>query len=64
MSNVPDLSLYFSLLFQYGGDMYNEAGTRTTVDTEQGIKAFDDYVRYFRSSSLFDASLTHARLSI
>ena len=47
MSNVPDLSLYFSLLFQYGGDMYNEAGTRTTVDTEQGIKAFDDYVRYF-----------------
>lgn len=47
MSNVPDLSLYFSLLFQYGGDMYNEAGTKTTVDTEQGIKAFDDYVRYF-----------------
>ena len=47
MSNVPDLSLYFSLLFQYGGDMYNEAGTRTTVDSEAGIKAFDDYVRYF-----------------
>ena len=47
MSNVPDLSLYFSLLFQYGGDMYNERGTKTTVDTEQGIKAFDDYVRYF-----------------
>ena len=47
MSNVPDLSLYFSLLFQYGGDMYNEAGTKTTVDTEQGIRAFDDYVRYF-----------------
>ena len=47
MSNVPDLSMYFSLLFQYGGDMYNEAGTRTTVDTEAGIEAFDDYVRYF-----------------
>lgn len=47
MSNVPDLSLYFSLLFQYGGDMYNAAGTRTTVDTEEGVKAFDDYVRYF-----------------
>ena len=42
MSNVPDLSLYFSLLFQY-----NEAGTKTTVDSEAGIKAFDDYVRYF-----------------
>ena len=47
MSNTPDLSMYFALLFQYGGDMYNEAGTRTTVDTEAGIKAFDDYVRYF-----------------
>ncbi|MCR5094328.1 MAG: extracellular solute-binding protein [Lachnospiraceae bacterium] len=47
MSNVPDLSLYFSLLFQYGGDMYNEAGTKTVVNDEAGIKAFDDYVRYF-----------------
>ena len=47
MSNVPDLSMYFSLLYQYGGDMYNEAGTKTTVDDEAGIKAFDDYIRYF-----------------
>ncbi|MCR4587912.1 MAG: extracellular solute-binding protein, partial [Lachnospiraceae bacterium] len=47
MSNVPDLSLYFSLLFQYGGDMYNEEGTKTRVDDEAGIRAFDDYIRYF-----------------
>lgn len=47
MSNVPDLSLYFSLLFQYGGDMYNEAGTKTVVNDEAGVRAFDDYVRYF-----------------
>ena len=40
-SNTPDLSMYFSLLYQYGGDMYNEAGTKTTVDDEAGIKAFD-----------------------
>lgn len=46
-STAPDLSMYFSLLFQYGGDMYNEAGTKTTVDTEAGIAAFDDYVKYF-----------------
>jgi len=46
-SSVPDLSLYFTLLFQYGGDMYNEEGTKTAVDTEAGIEAFDDYVRYF-----------------
>lgn len=46
-STAPDLSLYFSLLFQNGGDLYNKAGTKTTVDDEAGIKAFDDYIRYF-----------------
>lgn len=46
-SNAADLSMYFSLLFQYGGDLYNEAGTRTTVDEEAGVEAFDDYTRYF-----------------
>lgn len=46
-SNAPDLSMYFSLLYQYGGDMYNEAGTRTVVNSEAGVQAFDDYVRYF-----------------
>lgn len=52
MSNVPDLSLYFSLLYQYGGDMYNEVGNKTTVDTEAGIRAFDDYVKYFNDYGL------------
>lgn len=51
-SNAPDLSLYFTLLFQYGGDLYNEAGTRTTVDDEAGVKAFDDYLRYFNDYGL------------
>ncbi len=51
-SNTPDLSLYFTLLYQYGGDMYNEMGTKTTVDDEAGIKAFDDYVRYFNDYGL------------
>ena len=50
-SNVPDLSLYFTLLYQYGGDMYNEMGTKTTVD-DAGIRAFDDYVRYFNDYGL------------
>ncbi|MGN0507198.1 MAG: extracellular solute-binding protein [Lachnospiraceae bacterium] len=46
-SNTPDLTLYFSLLFQNGGDLYNEAGTKTRVNDEAGVKAFDDYTRYF-----------------
>ncbi len=52
MSNQPDLNMYFSLLYQYGGDMYNEEGNKTTVDTEAGIKAFDDYVKYFNDYGL------------
>ena len=51
-SNAPDLSLYFTLLYQYGGDMYNEEGSKTTVDDEAGIKAFDDYIRYFNDYGL------------
>ena len=51
-SNSPDLSLYFTLLFQYGGDMYNDEGTKTTVDTEAGVRAFDDYLRYFNDYGL------------
>ncbi len=52
MSNVPDLSMYFSLLYQYGGDMYNEEGTKTRVDDEAGVRAFDDYIRYFNDYGL------------
>lgn len=51
-SNAPDLSMYFALLFQNGGDLYNTPGTRTTVDTEAGVRAFDDYVKYFNDYGL------------
>lgn len=51
-SNAPDLSMYFALLYQNGGDLYNEDGTRTTVDTEAGVKAFEDYVKYFNDYGL------------
>ncbi len=51
-SNAPDLSLYFTLLYQYGGDMYNDTGTKTVVDDEAGVKAFKDYVRYFNDYGL------------
>lgn len=47
MSNTPDLSMYFTLLYQYGGDLYNETGTRTIIDEEAGVEAFDEYTRYF-----------------
>ena len=51
-SNAPDLSLYFTLLFQYGGDIYNAAGSKTTVDSEAGVRAIDEYTRYFNDYGL------------
>ncbi|MCR5726928.1 MAG: extracellular solute-binding protein [Lachnospiraceae bacterium] len=52
MSTSPDLSLYFTLLYQNGGDMYNERGTKTTVNDEAGMAAFDQYVRFFNDYGL------------
>lgn len=46
-SNASDLSLYFSLLFQQGGDLYNEAGTKAIIDNEAGVEAMDVYIRFF-----------------
>lgn len=51
-SNAPDLSMYFSLLYQYGGDLYNEEGTETVVDEEAGVEAFADYTSYFTDYGL------------
>ncbi len=48
----PDLSMYFSLLYQYGGDMYNEKGTKTIIDNEAGVAAFKDYSEYFTDYGL------------
>ena len=46
-NNSGDLTMYMSLLHQYGGDLYNDTRTRTIVDSEEGIAAFDEYARYF-----------------
>lgn len=46
-SNTPDLTLYFSLLFQKGGDLYNDNDTKTRINDEAGVEAFDEYTRYF-----------------
>ena len=47
-----DLFGYFSLLYQNGGDLYNESGTKTIVDNEAGVAAFKDYVKYFNDYGL------------
>ncbi len=52
MSTYPDLSLYFTLLYQHGGNMYTEDGMKTIVNDEAGMAAFDEYVRFFNDYGL------------
>lgn len=44
---LPDVSLYYTLLYQYGTDIYNEEATHTIIDNEAGVKAFADYTSFF-----------------
>lgn len=45
--NVTDLSMYFTLLYQKGGELYNDKGTSTIINNEAGVEAFKEYVKYF-----------------
>jgi len=44
---VPDLSNFFSQLYQRNGTLYNEDGSRCLLDGEQAVKAFEFYTRFF-----------------
>ena len=46
-SAQSDLSMYFTLLYQQGGDLYNDKGTQTIVNNEAGVAAFKEYTKYF-----------------
>ena len=46
-ATLPDVSLYYTLLYQNGTDVYNENATGTIVDNEEGVKAFADFTSFF-----------------
>jgi ABC-type glycerol-3-phosphate transport system substrate-binding protein len=49
-SNDPasiDFSNFLAHLFQRGGRLYNEEGSRTLLDSEIAIEAFDFYTKFF-----------------
>ena len=37
----------FTLLYQQGGDLYNDKGTQTIINNEAGVAAFKEYTKYF-----------------
>jgi len=42
-----DFSNFLAQLFQRGGRLYNEDGSRTLLDTETAVEAFDVYTKFF-----------------
>jgi len=46
-SAAPDFSNFMAHLFQRGGRLYNEDGSRTLLDTEIAIDAFDVYTKFY-----------------
>jgi ABC-type glycerol-3-phosphate transport system substrate-binding protein len=46
-SAAPDFSNFLAHLFQRGGRLYNENGSRTLLDSEIAIEAFDMYTKFY-----------------
>lgn len=46
-SSTADVSLYYTLLYQMGGGLYDKDAMTTTINNEQGVNAFEMYTRLF-----------------
>lgn len=48
----PDLSLYFTLVEQRGGEFYNDEGSRVLIDNNDGVEAFEMFTSLFADYGL------------
>lgn len=46
-ATLPDLSLYYTLLYQAGGEVYDDSGKSTIIDNEEGARAFAKYTSFY-----------------
>ena len=51
-SSVPDMSLFYSMLYQNGGVMYNEKHSQTVMGSEEGVKGFELLTKLFNQYKL------------
>ena len=51
ISNV-DMSGFNALIYQNGGAIYNDSKTRTVIDSEEGVKAFELYTSLYNDYGL------------
>lgn len=49
---APDMTTFYSMIYQNGGKIYNDKGTRSVIDSEEGIKAFKLYTSFFNDYGL------------
>lgn len=46
-AQLPDLSLFYTLLYQGGGEVYDDPGMTTILDSEEGVKAFAQFTSFY-----------------
>lgn len=46
-ATLPDISLYYTMLYQNGTDIYDDEAMKTIVDNEAGVEAFANYTRFY-----------------
>ena len=51
IANV-DMSVFNSLVYQHGGQIYDDAATRTLIDNESGVAAFKQYTSLYNDYGL------------
>ena len=51
ISNV-DMSGFNAMIYQNGGDIYNDKKTKTVIDSEEGVKAFEFYTSLYNDYGL------------
>lgn len=42
-----NIGVLYSMIYQNGGTIYNESGSRTALDSEAGIKAFETFTSFY-----------------
>ena len=51
-AQLPDLSLFYTLLYQLGGEVYDDPGMTTILDDEEGVKAFSRFTSFYTDYGL------------
>ncbi|MBR6358599.1 MAG: extracellular solute-binding protein [Lachnospiraceae bacterium] len=46
-ATAPDISVLYSILYQYGGSLYDDLGAATMISEEEGVNAFEFFTKFY-----------------